>query len=807
MYASTALKSLGFCQFPVFHHSMRKCFLVSALSLFSISANAAVADYDFENDGIRYSIISTTEFTAEVVGFSTEITDGIIHIPATVEFRGRTISILGLAENAFESIQTDTISFNLGELTYVKNQPDNKVLKVYADSHEQFTGGKCYPIASENHKFYYVDNKPFDSLYDIATSKVEFQYVYTLKHIDLSRLNQTALPSFRGCVNIEYSKLPDNAEIPQSGFRDCYKLKRIEVADNKLYKAEDYAFYNCTALEIIDGWFNSSTLMQHTFDYCPKLESLSLSKNFSMFRGYYTYSWNSEKYEYPFNGTPNIREVNIQSLERWMAIDTRFDSRSSGYAPYFIKKGRTTQGLDNFALKLNGKPVEIITVDGSEYRVKPNTFYGVNTLKKATIGPNVKYIDHHAFFNCKNLTYMELNNSIKTIEEEAFAGSPIVHIDVPSSVEKISSRAFADTRSVDFWCVLSEWSENGIADKTEEIGFHNTVHTGTYNCPTLKRVRVDTSEDMVQIDKEAFSNCPNIEELIIENISSIYTFEENCFAGTSIKSLRFPDWPTICGGAFKNCIQLTNVVFEHSSNIMGHSSTGYTWNGMKYSGECPFYGCMNLSSLSFANNLNITRWYHKTGTTSANITWYNLSSDRLTPWYDCPISEINVTGREFDIDLHMNVEHPLKRLNLSKQTEKIHITGKSCDEQSTNGKKIFFEYSYDYQIDPTLEIECHNPKPTVIDGSFPTNVYLNATVRVPARSIEAYKKSESWKPFWNIESLPTDGIESIEIDESQTLTDIYSLQGICLKHNATASDIDALAPGLYIIAGKKVIVK
>lgn len=36
---------------------------------------------------------------------------------------------------------------------------------------------------------------------------------------------------------------------------------------------------------------------------------------------------------------------------------------------------------------------------------------------------------------------------------------------------------------------------------------------------------------------------------------------------------------------------------------------------------------------------------------------------------------------------------------------------------------------------------------------------------------------------------------------------LYNLQGVCLKRNATQDDVDALAPGLYIIGGKKVLVK
>ena len=53
------------------------------------------------------------------------------------------------------------------------------------------------------------------------------------------------------------------------------------------------------------------------------------------------------------------------------------------------------------------------------------------------------------------------------------------------------------------------------------------------------------------------------------------------------------------------------------------------------------------------------------------------------------------------------------------------------------------------------------------------------------------------------------GIDDIFVDNADVArpNDIYNLQGVCLKHNATQADIDALAPGLYIIAGKKVLVK
>ena len=54
----------------------------------------------------------------------------------------------------------------------------------------------------------------------------------------------------------------------------------------------------------------------------------------------------------------------------------------------------------------------------------------------------------------------------------------------------------------------------------------------------------------------------------------------------------------------------------------------------------------------------------------------------------------------------------------------------------------------------------------------------------------------------NVETGLDDILTSDEREDS-----IYTLQGVCLKRDATQSDIDALAPGIYIIGGKKVVVK
>ena len=74
---------------------------------------------------------------------------------------------------------------------------------------------------------------------------------------------------------------------------------------------------------------------------------------------------------------------------------------------------------------------------------------------------------------------------------------------------------------------------------------------------------------------------------------------------------------------------------------------------------------------------------------------------------------------------------------------------------------------------------------------------------VPEESVGLYKAAPVWKDFQNILAIGTTGINGIIMnDEPQ---DIYDLQG--LKVKAKATSLDGLPNGIYIVNGKKVILK
>ena len=76
---------------------------------------------------------------------------------------------------------------------------------------------------------------------------------------------------------------------------------------------------------------------------------------------------------------------------------------------------------------------------------------------------------------------------------------------------------------------------------------------------------------------------------------------------------------------------------------------------------------------------------------------------------------------------------------------------------------------------------------------------------VPKNSIDAYKKAYIWKGFFLIEGTTTGIINNI-YNKTENV-DVYTIDGIKRLSKASANEINALPKGIYIINGKKIIIK
>ena len=115
------------------------------------------------------------------------------------------------------------------------------------------------------------------------------------------------------------------------------------------------------------------------------------------------------------------------------------------------------------------------------------------------------------------------------------------------------------------------------------------------------------------------------------------------------------------------------------------------------------------------------------------------------------------------------------------------------------GKKAFDFNDWNTKFYYTKIINL-NPVPLECDDLFNEKIYIESILYVPEESIEAYKSCYPWSEFRNIRSLEESGIEGI-VNTEESPESVYTIQGI------RVADPSNLQPGLYIINGKKTLIK
>ena len=90
-------------------------------------------------------------------------------------------------------------------------------------------------------------------------------------------------------------------------------------------------------------------------------------------------------------------------------------------------------------------------------------------------------------------------------------------------------------------------------------------------------------------------------------------------------------------------------------------------------------------------------------------------------------------------------------------------------------------------------------------GSFERVNRNECKLLVPKNSVDAYKKTDEWKDFFLIEGTTTGIINNIYNKTENA--DVYTIDGIKRLSKASVSEINALPKGIYIINGKKIIIK
>jgi len=410
--------------------------------------------------------------------------------------------------------------------------------------------GIVFEAATSNPLYYtknvYINNQQIGTKVDIASevsslSNYAFVNLDGLTEISIhSAIQSVGENAFYGCSNIKTVELPVSAlacidkakleqvtinsgtEIPTSAFASCSNLKTIQLPSS-VVSIKSNAFSNCSKLEeiIFDGtviqWCNIA--FENNYSN-PMYYTNKLRIDGELLRGEVVIGEGATKIpSYMFKSVTDITKITIaDSVE---SIGSNAFYGCSGLTAINITKNISTIASDAFIGCTN---LETITASNENQAYKAIGNCLINIANKELV------------LGCKNSSIPN-DESVTAIGTNAFYGSTITELIIPSNITHIKQNAFVNCNtletvnylgSLENWCAINfEYNPMSVAQQLyingNELSGDITIADGVtiipaYTFKNSDKIKSITMADSVkEIGDGAFVNCSGIETITISN--------------------------------------------------------------------------------------------------------------------------------------------------------------------------------------------------------------------------------------------------------------------------------------------------
>ena len=428
-----------------------------------------------------------------------------------------------------------------------------------------------------------------------------------------------------------FTAIPSDGELRSNAYHDGEIIRSVVIPVG-ITEIKSGAFHKWRDLESVTIPNTVTKIKGSAFSY-TSIRSLVIPSSVTEIDGMYnmnaltslTIDGSVKAAIYAFNGTGNITEIHISSIENYL------NCQWNSYAghPFNMTRYDFSQTKD---LYLNGQPVTSVVIPSTFTKIGSSAFMRSDSLSSITIPGTITSIDANAFYGCISLE----------------------NITIPSSVSVIGSNAFQhchSLRSINIprGCTLDGYPTGNTYIFANCSSLESIFTEGVVNIPTycfdgsrnISQLHISNIEDYLNSDyryhpfsnSQAASKCLYINGQVVTNLviptsitswSSQMMFRKN----TGIQSVTLhPGVTSIPSGAFSECTSLASIDLSTGltsiPNNAFNNCTSLTSlvipEGITTIGTDAFRSCSSLISVDLPSTLTSISNYAFAGSAN-NIT-------------------------------------------------------------------------------------------------------------------------------------------------------------------------------------------
>lgn len=517
------------------------------------------------------------------------------------------------------------------------------------------------------------------------------------------------------------------------------------------------AFYSCNKLTSIIIPKNICIIGSQSFAYCENLSSIVVDAENPLYdsRNDCNAIINTEENTIVRGTDKTVIPEGIK------AIGEDAFSGCSGLTEITIPEGVTSIGAWAFnsclSLTQINMPKGITSIGNGAFCSTPIT--------SITIPEGVTSIEDKTFELCVNLVSVTLPKSLTSIGNNAFSSCwALASIDIPEGVTSVGGSAFAGCDALNS-VVLPE-------------GMTSIGDYAFFMCNTLESISLP--ESLTSIGSSAFYDCTNLVSVAIpQGVSEI---KNGTFAQCDeLSSVSLPNNLTSIGAkAFWGCYEIRQLTLPENLEHIGDKAFLHCRglqsivlpNSVKHVGEYAFQSCQELSSLVISESLDTISNYafSKCGKLKEVTIPHSVTYIGEGAFWDCAYLRKVAIGKNVKM---------MERYVFADNASMVEINSYAA-------------------IPPVIATNSY-----VFDGIDKNTCKLN----VPTGSKTAYQTANGWSDFYLI--AEDEALTSLEqltaTGESVWPANIYDLNGRLVRENAHS--VEGLASGVYVISGRRVVVR